>query len=129
MKRKLLIIDDSVDLRNMVKEYLRMHKLDLEIYEASTGEMGIAKAACVFPDIVLMDIHLPHASGLEITKHIKMDHPDCDVIVLTMFEVGVFKEAAKTNGAIEFIGKSEIYNRLLPAIQKCLEKKSTTKNK
>ncbi len=118
--KKILIVDDSDDFRAMIKEYLTKCKLGLEIFEASTGEMGVAKAACVRPDIVLMDINLPHSSGFEAARHIKGDHPDCDVIILTMFEVKVFKEVAQEVRAVDFIGKSEIDERLIPAIKKCL---------
>lgn len=125
--KKILIVDDSDDFRAVLKEYLRKHNLGLEIFEASTGEMGVAKASCIRPDIVLMDINLPHSSGLEATKHIKGEHPDCDVIILTMFEVKVFKEAAMGIKATDFIGKSEIDERLVPAIKRCLESKKGNK--
>ena len=121
--KKILIVDDHDDFRAMLKEYLKKNNLGLEIFEASTGEMGVAKAACIRPDIVLMDINLPHSSGLEASKHIKGDHPDCDVIILTMFEVKVFKEAARKIEATDFIGKSEIDELLVPAIKRCLELK------
>jgi len=94
MKAKILIIDDSADFRAQVKEYLEMHDLDIETFEAGTAEMGVAKASCVRPDIVLMDIHLPHGNGLEAIKHIKEENPDCDVIVLTMLDAEAFRQAA-----------------------------------
>lgn len=122
--KKVLIVDDSDDFRAMLKGYLTRHNLGLEIFEASTGEMGVAKASCVRPDVVLMDINLPHSSGLEASQHIKLDNPDCQVIILTMFEVKVFKEAAQKIQAADFIGKSEIDERLIPAIKKCLEAKN-----
>ncbi len=122
--KRVLIIDDSVDFRTSVKDYLKMHNLGLEIFEASTAEMGVAKASCIRPDIVLMDISLPNVNGLEATKHIKIDNPECDVIILTMFEVEVFRQAAKRIHAADFIGKSEIYDRLVPSIKKCLETKN-----
>ena len=118
--KKLLIVDDSDEFRVMLKDYLTRHDLGLEIFEASTGEMGVTKASCVRPDIVLMDINLPHANGLETTQHIKEDNPRCDVIILTLLEVKSFKEAAQKSKATEFIGKSEIDERLVPAIKKCL---------
>ena len=123
MKKKILIIDDHADFRAMVKDYLNRDGLNLEIFEASTAEMGVMKASCVKPDIVLMDINLPNINGLAATKHIKEDVPGCDVIILTMFEVGAFKEAAKKVKAAAFIGKSEIYDQLLPAVKKCLADK------
>jgi len=120
-QKRILIVDDSNEFRAMLKEFLKKQKLDLEIFEASTGEMGIAKAACIKPDIVLMDINLPRASGMVATRHIKIDNPDCKVIILTMFEVTAFKEAAMGIKAADFIGKSEIEEKLVPAIRKCLE--------
>jgi DNA-binding NarL/FixJ family response regulator len=124
MKKKILIIDDNDDLRAVVKDYLKLHDRNLDIYEASTGEMGVAKAACIFPNIVLVDFNLPHANGLETTKQIKLDNPACDVIMLTMFEVGALKEKAINTGITDFIGKSEIHDRLMPAIIKCLARKN-----
>ena len=120
MKKRILIVEDHDDFRVMVKEYLNRHKLDLEIFEASTGEMGVTKASCVKPDIVLMDINLPRANGLEVAKHIKDDHPDCDIVFLTMFDVALFKKAAEKIKARAFIGKNEVYEQLLPVIKECL---------
>lgn len=119
MKTKILIIDDNAELRMVVGDYLRKRDRNLEIYEASTGEMGVAKAACVSPNIVLMDFNLPHANGLETTKQIKLDNPSCNVIMLTMFEVETLKQKSFQVGVADFIGKSEIYDRLMPAILKC----------
>ena len=124
MRKRILIVEDHDDFRAIVRGYLNQHKLDLEIFEASTGEMGVIKASCVKPDIVLMDINLPRANGLEVAKQIREDHPRCDIIFLTMFEVEIFKKAAEKIKARAFIGKNEVYERLLPIIKKCLENKN-----
>lgn len=123
MKHRILIIDDHADFRAMVKDYLNRDGLNFEIFEAGTAEMGVAKASFVKPDVILMDINLPNLNGLAATKHIKEDFPDCEVIILTMFEVEAFKQASEKIKASAFIGKSEIYEKLLPAIKKCLEMK------
>lgn len=122
MKKRLLIVEDHEDFRGLVKDYLNRNKLGLEIYEASTGEMGVTKASCIKPDIVLMDINLPHANGLAVAKNIREDHPDCDIIFLTIFGVEVFKKAAERIKARAFICKNEVYEQLLPVIKKCLER-------
>ncbi len=121
MGRKILIIDDSDEFRGMLKGYLKMHNLGAEIFEASTGEMGITKASCLRPDVVLMDISLPKINGLAATQQIKLDNPDCHVIVLTMFAVRKFKEESQRIKADDFIGKSDIDEQLVPAIRKCFE--------
>ena len=120
MKKRILIVEDHVDFRTMIKDYLNRSKLGLEIYEASSGEMGVAKASCVKPDIVLMDINLPNANGLVTAKTIKEDHPKCAIIFLTIFGVEVFKKAAEKIRAKAFICKNDVYEQLLPEIKKCL---------
>ncbi|MBI4309803.1 MAG: response regulator transcription factor [Candidatus Omnitrophica bacterium] len=119
MKKKILIVDDHADFRSAVIKHLKMSAVGVEVFEAGTGEMGVAKASCVKPDIVLMDINLPNITGLEAARQIKEDHPDCDIIILTIFDVAVFKKAAEKVRVRAFIGKNEVYERLLPAIQEC----------
>jgi DNA-binding NarL/FixJ family response regulator len=121
MKKKILIIDDHDDFRGTVKEYLKRHKLGVDLFEASTGEMGVAKASFIKPDLVIMDINLPQINGFEAIGQIREDHPKCDIIILTVFDVGVFKKTADKMMAKAFIGKNEVYEKLLPAVKKCLE--------
>ena len=47
----------------------------------------------------------------------------CDIIVLTIFDVAVFKKKAQEIKVVEFIGKNEVYERLMPAVKKCLQTK------
>lgn len=129
MKKKILLVDDHEDFRAAVKSYLKMQVLDLDIYEANTGEMGVIKASCLKPDIVLMDINLPNITGLEAARHIKEDHPDCNIIILTVFDVESFRQAANKIIVKDFIGKNDIYDRLLPTIKKCLEGKEISNKK
>lgn len=123
MKKRILIVEDHDDFRQMVRKYIDQHKPGLDIYEASSGEMGVTKASCVRPDIVLMDINLPHANGLETAKTIREDHPHCRIIFLTVFGVDAFKKIAAKIKASAFIEKSDIYEQLLPALSKCLDGK------
>jgi len=53
MTAKILIIDDHDDFRQMVKNHLATQHLDMEIFEASSGEMGIEKALREKVNIVL----------------------------------------------------------------------------
>jgi DNA-binding NarL/FixJ family response regulator len=120
MKQRLLIVDDNVEFRKMLRSYLEKQDLDLEMFEASSAEMGVAKSSFTHPDIVLMDINLPQANGLSAVEHIKMDNPNCCVIVVTMFDTKEFKELSKRLDVTAFVGKTEIYDSLVPLIKKCL---------
>ena len=122
MKPKLLLVDDNHEFRKMLKEFLEKQPIEIEIFEAYTGEMGLAKSSFVNPDIIIMDISLPGANGIQSAKHIKNDHPDCEIIILTMFNVDEFKRIAHDINVAAFIGKSDLYDNLVPAIQKCIDK-------
>ena len=117
MKKKVLLVDDHDDFRTAVKSYLNGHDLGLEIFEANSGEAGVIRASCVKPDIVIMDISLPNENGFEAARQIKEDQPGCDIIILTLFDVALFKKAAEKIKVRAFIGKNEVYNKLLPVIK------------
>ena len=73
MKRpiKLLLIDDSSEVRSFLTELLR--KSGYEVEEASTGIEGLKLAREKSPDLVLLDVVLPDLNGLVICKQIKSD--------------------------------------------------------
>ena len=121
MLPRVLIVDDHDDFRKAVKLHLEGADLELEIYEASTAEMAVAKAACIKPVIVLMDINLPGANGFAALSEIKRDSPACDVIILSMFEAEAVRNMVKESQAKDFIGKSEVFECLVPALRKCLK--------
>ena len=120
MKKKVLLVDDHDDFRTTIKDYLMGQRLDLEIFEANSAERGVHKASCVKPDIVLMDISLPNENGLDAARKIKEDQPHCDIIILTLFDVAIFKKEASRIKVRGFIGKNDVFEKLLPVIKECL---------
>lgn len=119
MLKRVLIVDDNDDFRKVVRQYLEMQNLDLVIQEAKSGELGIARALHTPPDVVLMDLRLPGINGIDAAIRIKDNAPGCDVIILTMFETEEFKKGYGKGNIAAFIGKSDIYDRLMPALKRC----------
>src|SRR3989338_5418866 len=116
--RKILIVDDHDDFREGVKNFLKKQKMDLLISESSSAEEAIAKALFLRPDIILMDIRLPNMNGIEASNKIKEQLPNCKIIILTVFETNVFKDVFKSDAIVDYIGKSELYEKLVPALNK-----------
>lgn len=104
----------------MVRGYLEKQNLGFEISEAPTGLLGVEKALEERPQIVLMDIRLPFLNGIEASSQIKKVFPDCKIIILTMFESPREREVFKNDNIDDYLGKSEVYDKLLPTIQKYL---------
>lgn len=123
MKIKILIIDNNKDFRSVLRLYLEGLESDFEIQEANSGEMALAHVICHKPDIILMDIHLPRMHGLSTAKKIKDEHPDGDIVMLTMFESEALAHYCPESGITAFVSKSEIYEHLGLIIQEFLTKR------
>ena len=114
--KKILIVEDHEDFRMIVKQHLKDRNIGDEIIEADSAEMGIALAVRERPQIVLMDIRLPEMNGIDAAVKIKELVPTCQIIVLTMFETEIFKHVFKSDAVTAYLGKSEIYEKLITTI-------------
>ena len=102
MKGKILIVDDEPHLRLLLKETLKDDYTVTEAENAAALQKLLSQDA---PDLILLDLKLPDANGLDLLPQIKKVWPDTEVIVLTgeaTFEAAV--EATK-RGAYHFINK------------------------
>ncbi len=124
MAKKILLVEDYDDFRKTVREYLKSQDESLEIYEAVSGELGIVTALREKPDVILMDLRLPNINGIETAGRIKKHLPHSKIIALTMFESETFREAFKSNDISDYIGKSELYEKLMPLLQKYFKEKN-----
>ena len=118
MKGKILIVDDESDLRSMLKSILE------DDYSVSLAEDGAALQKCYAqdpPDVVLLDLKLPDANGLDLLPQIKKTWPETEVIVLTgeaTFEAAV---QATKRGAFHFISKPFDTQALQVTIDRAIE--------
>ncbi len=102
MKGKILIVDDEPELRQLLKTILEP---DFTVAEAENAA-GLQRSFSLdAPDVILLDLKLPDANGLDLLPQIKKTWPDTEVIVLTgeaTFEAAV---QATKRGAYHFINK------------------------
>lgn len=100
-----LIVEDNVTFRHSLKELLNSHFPKMSIEEAADGKEALQKVEFLIPHLIFMDIKLPGANGLELTKRIKRDHDEIVVIVFTSFDLPEYREAAYRSGASYFFTK------------------------
>jgi DNA-binding NtrC family response regulator len=120
MKGKIMVVDDAADIRDLLGAILR------DTYEVTEAQSG-AELKQAFsqqqPDVMLLDIKLPDADGLDLLPMIKKQWPETEVIVLTgnaTFEAAV--EATK-RGAYHFLNKPFDTQGLLVTVERALEHK------
>ncbi|AJY75384.1 response regulator transcription factor [Paenibacillus beijingensis] len=115
---KIIIVDDHA----MVRSGLRMllsGKEDIEVVgEASDGDEGIAAARQLNPDVVLMDLSMPHGKdGLTAASELKTELPGTAVLFLTMHDDDEYLFRAIHAGASGYVLKSAPHEELLTAIR------------
>ncbi|HZI32684.1 MAG TPA: sigma-54 dependent transcriptional regulator [Candidatus Binatia bacterium] len=118
MKGKILIVDDELDLRLLLKSVL---ETDYTVIEADNGAALKKQLAGEPPDVVLLDLNLPDDNGLDLLPLIKKTWPETEVVVLTgeaTFEAAV---QATKRGAFHFINKPFSTENLLVTLERAIE--------
>ena len=105
MKKRILVVEDQLDNRQMLHDLLTHAGFD--IVEAENGEEAIASAQASRPDLILMDIQLPILDGYEATRRLKAD-PDLKsipIIVVTSYALSGDQEKARLAGCDDYVAK------------------------
>ena len=85
--------------------------------EASNGQEAVRLTRELKPDAILMDISMPVMSGLDATNEILKGDPNCKVLILTMHESEILRQAVRHSGAKGFVPKSRAAEELTPALR------------
>lgn len=103
--RKLLIVDDEDGVRSLVR--MTLESSSYEILEADDGDEALALVQRHNPDLVLLDVMLPDASGIDICRKIKEDPQTAatTVVMLTAKAQGSDLEEAEAAGADGYFTK------------------------
>jgi DNA-binding NarL/FixJ family response regulator len=118
---KVLVVDDHWVVRQGLRMFLDQESEMTVVGEASDGNEAIELARWLRPDVVLMDILMPHVDGIEATTRIKTEMPNVEVIALTsvLQDRSVFD--AIQAGAIGYLIKDTRGDELVRAIRDAAE--------
>src|SRR5436189_355334 len=120
--RRILIIDDERPILLTLEALLGRHGYQPDT--AATASYGLRRIKKTSPALVLLDLQLPDAEGLEMLDKIKEEHPDTQVIILTAHDSLNNAIESIKRGAYHFISKPYAPEELLSLIEKALEKQS-----
>ncbi|MBU0944631.1 MAG: response regulator [Proteobacteria bacterium] len=104
-KKKILIVDDNADSRELVMKILK--NTNYQLSDAIDGEDALNKINADKPDLILMDISMPKIDGYELTRRLKKekDLRDIKIIALTAHAMKGDKEKALASGFLGYIAK------------------------
>ena len=118
---KVLVVDDHWVVRQGLRMFLDQESTITVVGEASDGREAIDLARQLRPDVVLMDILMPHVDGIEAITHIKAEMPRIEVIALTsVLQDGSVSDAIQA-GAIGYLIKDTRGDQLVQAIRDAAE--------
>ncbi len=104
---RVLLADDHDILRQGLRLLLQAQPDITVIGEARTGIEAISQAHQLKPDVVVLDISMPEVDGLEACQRIRAQHPDIQVLILTMHESEeYFLQDLRMGASLPWPGKS-----------------------
>src|SRR2546430_303492 len=118
----ILIIDDERPILLTLTALLERHGYQVE--SASTAAQGLKLLKAKSPPVVLLDLQLPDAEGLQTLDNIKKEEIETQVIILTAHDTLNNAIESIKRGAYHFISKPYAPEELLSLVEKALEKQS-----
>ena len=103
----ILIIDPNIPFQQSLKKLLLKHFPHVGVDVAASGPEGLGKINAVGPQFILLEIHLPDNSGLDLAGQVKSAHPEAIIALLTSYNSPEYEIAAKNAGIEHLIPKDE----------------------
>jgi two-component system, chemotaxis family, chemotaxis protein CheY len=120
MRRKIMTVDDSASVRQMVSFTLKQH--EYEVVEAVNGTEALKKLKKEKIDLLITDINMPEIDGINLIKMVR-DNPSykfIPIIILTTGSQTEKKEEAKAAGATGWIVKPFRPDQLVAVVRKVM---------
>jgi two-component system KDP operon response regulator KdpE len=116
---RILVIDDELAIRRFLHTALSSEEFSL--HAAENGHAGLAAAATVRPDVILLDLGLPDLDGIEVIKRVR-EWSQVPIIVLSVRDRENDKVAALDAGADDYLTKPFGVGELLARIRASLRR-------
>lgn len=123
--KKILLIDDEEKLRKLMARIIELERM--EVFQAEDATTGLKLLEKQDFDVVICDVRLPDANGVDLVPRIKKIKPLVEIILLTAYGNIPDSVQAIKNGAFDYITKGDDNNRIIPLVYRALEKVELSK--
>lgn len=113
---EILIVDDSVIIRNKMAKLLSDVKTISKVYIAEGGHSAYELLRKCKPELILTDIRMPAGDGFELAQKVKSERPQTKVIFYTSYDFEEFRDKAKKIGVDHFFNKWKETKNLISTI-------------
>ena len=110
---RILIVDDHPPVRRALREMLHQRPELSVVGDAANGFEAIARAQTLRPDVILMDVSMPHMDGVEATRRIRSELPNIRILGVSMLARSETADAIEHAGAAGFFVKGTDTQRLI----------------
>lgn len=117
---RTLLVDDFEPFRVLVSTMILKPPRFEIVAEAADGLAAIQKAEELKPDLILLDLDLPHLNGLEVARRVRKVSPNSTILFLSAATFPDLIRAALDTGAAGYVVKFDVADELLLAIEAVL---------
>jgi CheY-like chemotaxis protein len=113
---RVLVVDDDPNVSAMLRDLLTT--LGYVVKNAVRGAEALLLVPVFEPNVVLLDLHMPGMSGIEVLDHLRRDHPGLPVIIVTGNEDEELARRTMRGGAFDYLSKPftvEVLDRVVTA--------------
>ena len=114
---RILVADDNEAIRNGLCTVLESRSGWVVCGVAVDGRDAVEKAIGLKPDMILVDVSMPHLNGFEVARCVHERMPDCGVLVVTEQDSGFMAHLSPQPGVSGYVAKSRITLDLLSAVE------------
>ena len=116
----VLIVEDHAAMRAGMSVLLQTAFPGCRVHEAEHSVRALTICFVHQPRLILMDICLPDANGIELAARIRKLFPEIEVIIVSNVSTDVHREQARAAGALAYIVKDRLHEELVPAVASAL---------
>ena len=124
----ILIVDDEKLERRGIR-FLLKREGDFQILEAANGKDALGILASNHVDILFSDVKMPYMNGLELTKAVREDHPDMEIVIFSGYNDFSYAREALRYGVVDYVLKPVDPNEFHKTFQRVMENISSKEEK